>query len=217
MGLVKTPNFFDIFIHGMKQLPYILIYMRLALGLAIIPLSLLHVPHFPVIALGFLAFGLVSDFFDGYIARHLGVSTEKLRRLDSSVDVVFFLGIGVATVIHCPDFLLREKQLPLIALITSEVMIYVVSYFRFQREVATHSIGAKIWTLFLFATLVELLLHCRSGILFEITFWLGLATRIEIAAILFVLRNWTTDVPSVWHAVQLRKGRPIKRYKVFNG
>jgi CDP-diacylglycerol--glycerol-3-phosphate 3-phosphatidyltransferase len=201
----------------MKQLPYILIYLRLALGLVIIPLSLLHVPHFAAIALGFLAFGLVSDFLDGYIARHLGVSTERLRRLDSSIDVIFFTGISVATVIHCPDFLLREKRFPLIALITAEALTYGVSYFRFQREVATHSIGAKVWTLFLFATLVELLLHCRSGLLFEITFWLGLATRLEIAVIYLLLRNWTTDVPTVWHALQLRKGRSIKRYKVFNG
>ncbi|MGE5255220.1 MAG: CDP-alcohol phosphatidyltransferase family protein [Hyphomicrobiales bacterium] len=199
------------------NLPLLLIYSRLVLGLLVVPLSLLDVPHFPAIALGFLGFGLVSDFFDGYIARHLGVSTERLRRLDSTIDVVFFLGIGVATIIRCPDFLLREKALPVMILVVAEAMTYAVSYSRFQREVATHSIGAKIWTLFLFATLVELLLHCRSGILFEITFWLGLVTRLEIAAILLVLRNWTTDVPSVWHALQLRKGRTIKRHKFFNG
>jgi CDP-diacylglycerol--glycerol-3-phosphate 3-phosphatidyltransferase len=201
----------------MKHLPYILIYLRLALGLAIIPLALLRIDHFPAIALAFLGFGLVSDFLDGYIARHLGVSTEKLRRLDSSIDVVFFAGVGLATVIHCPDFLIREKALPLMLLVVAEVLTYAVSYFRFQKEVATHSIGAKVWTLVLFATLVELLLHCRSGLLFEITFWLGLVTRIEIAAIYLILRNWTTDVPTVWHAMQLRKGRPIKRHKVFNG
>lgn len=199
------------------NVPLLLIYSRLALGLAIIPIALFQVDHFPAIALTFLAIGLVSDFFDGYIARHLGVSTERLRRLDSTIDVIFFVGIGVATLIHCPDFLLREKALPVMILIVAEAMTYGVSYFRFQREVATHSIGAKVWTLFLFATLVELLLHCRSGILFEITFWLGLATRLEIAAILLVLRNWTTDVPSVWHALQLRKGKSIKRYKFFNG
>ena len=199
------------------NVPLLLIYSRLALGLLIVPLSLLPVDHFPAIAISFLGFGLVSDFFDGYIARQMGLSTEKLRRLDSTIDVVFFVGIALATVIRCPDFLLREKALPLMILVVAEAMTYAVSYFRFQREVATHSIGAKIWTLFLFATLVELLLHCRSGILFEIMFWLGLVTRIEIAAIYFVLRNWTTDVPTVWHAVQLRKGRPIKRHKVFNG
>jgi CDP-diacylglycerol--glycerol-3-phosphate 3-phosphatidyltransferase len=34
---------------------------------------------------------------------------------------------------------------------------------------------------------------------------------------LLVLKKWTADVPSFYHAIQLRKGKEIKRNKYFNG
>lgn len=200
-----------------SAIPFLLIFLRLALGLLIVPLSLLAAGHFRVIAVTFLGIGLVSDFFDGYLARRLGVSTEKLRRWDSTVDVIFFLGVAAATLIRCPDFFLHEKAIPLVILVGAEALTYVVSYLRFRREVATHSLGAKIWTLFLIAALVEIILHCRSGWLFDVTFWFGLVTRLEIAGILLVLKEWTTDVPSLYHALLLRKGKPIRRMRIFNG
>ncbi len=40
--------------------------------------------------------GLLTDIFDGIIARKVGVSSEKLRRLDSQVDLVFWLSLGFA-------------------------------------------------------------------------------------------------------------------------
>jgi len=197
--------------------PHRLIFLRLLLGLVIIPLSLLPVPGYPVIACAILGTGLLSDFLDGYLARLQGISNESLRRWDSTVDVIFFLGVAAATMIRCPDFFLHEKAIPLVILVGAEAMTYVVSYVRFRREVATHSIGAKIWTLFLFAALVEIILRCRSGWLFEVTFWFGLVTRLEIAGILLVLKTWTTDVPSLYHAFLLRKGKPIRRMRIFNG
>jgi TM2 domain-containing membrane protein YozV len=56
-----------------------------------------------------------------------------------------------------------------------------------------------------------------SGILFACCFWLGLLTRIEIMAILAVLRHWASDVPTLYHALRIRRGHAIKRNKWFNG
>lgn len=96
-------------------------------------------------------------------------------------------------------------------------MIYLMSYLKFKKEVATHSIGAKIWTLTLFAALIEITVHCRSVVLFELCLWLGVATRLEIAAIVFTLKKWTNDAPTIYYAVKLRQGKEIKRNKLFNG
>lgn len=200
-----------------SEIPFLLLYIRLLLGIVIIPLSLLPASVFSLIAVVVLGIGVITDFFDGYIARRLGVSTENLRRLDSTVDVFFFLGISLATGLHCPDFVFREKAAPLLLLIGSEAATYGLSFIKFRKELATHSIGAKIWTLVLAATLVDLLLDCQSGVLFDWMLWLGLATRLEIAGILLVLRVWTPDVPSIWHAVQLRRGKTIRRLTIFNG
>lgn len=200
----------------MKNIPLALIYSRLLIGFAIILLSIFQTAYYPALAITLLSVGLLTDVFDGIIARRLNISSEKLRRLDSSIDQVFFISVAVATYIQCPDFF-KTNLVKLIILVAFEVSTYLVSYLKFKREIATHSIGAKIWTLILFATLVEVMAHCQSGVLFELCLWVGLATRLEILAIVFTLKKWTNDVPTIYHAVKLRKGKEIKRNKLFNG
>ena len=200
----------------MKNAPLILIYSRLLIGFGIIILSSLQVDHYPFLAISLLTIGLLTDVFDGIIARKLNVSSEKLRRLDSGIDQAFFISVAIATYIQCPDFF-KVNLVKLIILFSAEALTYLVSYIKFKKEIATHSIGAKIWTLVLFATLVEIMAHCKSGVLFECCLWIGLLTRLEILAIVLTLKKWTNDVPTIYHAVKLRQGKEIKRNKLFNG
>ncbi|PRB04539.1 CDP-alcohol phosphatidyltransferase [Chryseobacterium sp. MYb7] len=198
-----------------SKIPDILIFSRLIIGFIIISLSLLKIENYQIIAVILLSIGLLTDIFDGIIARHLNVSTQKLRRLDSTVDQIFFILVGVAVYIMCPEFF-EANAFKVIILIGAEALIYLVSFLKFRKEVATHSIGAKIWTLLLFGTLVQVILQCQSVVLFTLCFWVGLLTRAEIIAILFILKTWTNDVPSVFHSIQLRKGKAIKKSKIFN-
>jgi phosphatidylglycerophosphate synthase len=198
------------------KIPIALIYLRLMLGFVIIACSYFKINNYPVFAIILLSIGLLSDVFDGIIARKLNVSTQKLRRLDSTIDQIFFICVGIATYIQCPLFF-KDNWIKLIVLLSSEVLIYLVCFIKFKKEIATHSIGAKIWTLFLFATLIDVMVHCESNWLFQICFWLGIITRLEITAIILILKTWTNDVPSLYHAWQLRNGKTIKRNKLFNG
>lgn len=199
-----------------EKTPFALIYLRLILGLMIIPMSYFKVENYVVIAIIFLSIGLLSDVFDGIIARKLNISTVKLRRLDSTIDVVFFLSFAVATYLQYPNyFALRSTELIVIA--GMEALTYLVCFLKFKKEVATHSIGAKIWTILMFATLVEIILTCHSSILFYLFFIVGIITRLEIIAIILILKEWTNDVPSIFDAINIRKGKPIKRHKMFNG
>ncbi len=200
----------------MKKIPIVLIFSRLLMGFVILILSIYKVSYYETIAITLLTLGLLTDVFDGIIARRLNVSTQTLRRLDSSIDQVFFISVAIATYIHCPAFF-TTNALKLIVLFSFEGLTYLVSFIKFKKEIATHTIGAKIWTLLIFGTLVQLLWQCQSVILFNSCFWLGLLTRIEIIAIILVLKNWTNDVPSFFHALKLRQGKEIKRHKMFNG
>ncbi|MFS4428812.1 CDP-alcohol phosphatidyltransferase family protein [Chryseobacterium sp. S90] len=198
-----------------SKTPVILISSRLIIGFIIISLSLIKIENHKEIAIVLLSIGLLTDIFDGIIARYLNVSTQKLRRLDSTVDQIFFILVGISTYILCPEFF-KINAYKIIILVGAEVLIYLVSFLKFRKEVATHSIGAKIWTLFLFGTLIQVILDCQSVILFNLCFWIGLLTRAEIIAILLILKKWTNDVPSVFHSIQLRKGKTIKKSKMFN-
>jgi phosphatidylglycerophosphate synthase len=199
-----------------RQIPIILIYSRFLLGLVAIFFSVIHINNYTPIAFSILTLGLLTDIFDGIIARKLNISNEKLRRLDSTIDVLFFISIAIATYIQCPTFF-SANLTKLIMLTGFELLTYIICFIKFRKEIATHSIGAKIWTLFLFATLVQVIFQCQSIILFNICFWVGLITRLEIMAIILAIKTWANDVPSFYHAIQLRNGKEIKRNKLFNG
>jgi CDP-diacylglycerol--glycerol-3-phosphate 3-phosphatidyltransferase len=200
----------------MKNIPLSLIIFRLIAGIFFLFIPSLGLSFYKELMIILLVTGLLSDVFDGIIARKLGVSTEKLRRLDSSIDQVFWICISISLFILHPDFF-KEHALKFFLLADFEVLIYIISYLKFRREVSTHAILSKIWTLTLLALFVELIGRGNSGWLFDLCFYLGMISRAEIAAILFSIREWTTDVPSFYHALQLRKGKTIKRNKYFNG
>lgn len=200
----------------MIKIPIALIYSRIIIGISICTLALFHISDYKVYAIVLLIIGLLTDIFDGIIARRLNISSEKLRRLDSVADQIFWVLIAIATFIECPDFF-RTNYIKLIILISVEALTYLICYWKFNKEVATHAISSKIWTLLLFSTLIQIIATTNSSTLFQICFYVGVITRFEIILILFILKKWTNDVPSFYHAILLRKGKSIKRHKLFNG
>ena len=200
----------------MKHIPKALIYSRLVIGIIILALSILHVNYFNVIAAILLPIGLLTDIFDGIIARRLNISTQHLRRLDSTIDQLFFTMVIAATCIQSPQFF-YANYIEMIVLVSVEALTYLICFLKFKKEIATHAISSKIWTLILVATLMQVIITTNSTVLFQICFYSGLITRVEIILIIILLREWTNDVPSIYQAILLRKGKAIKRNKLFNG
>lgn len=199
-----------------NKIPLILIYSRLVIGFVLVILSYHQVNNYSTIAIILFTVGLLTDIFDGIIARRLDISTQNLRRLDSSIDQIFFVSVLYATFLQCPDFF-QGNSLQLLILVGFEALTYLVCFFKFKKEIATHAIASKVWTLILFSTLIQIMATCDSNVLFQICFYTGVLTRLEIIGIILLLKNWTNDVPSIYHAWLLRKGKTIKRNKLFNG
>lgn len=204
----------DIQLSMKNKIPAALIWFRLLAGLLIVWLAFTDADSGWIVLL--MTSGLLSDIFDGIIARRLNISTQTLRRLDSSVDQVFWLCIMVATYKMAPDFY-ADNWIQIVVLLVAEALCYAISYLRFRKEVATHAIASKIWTIILFATLIDVVLNSASGWLFQVCFYFGMITRLEVMSILLLIKEWTNDVPSVYHAILLRNGKSIKRNKMFNG
>jgi len=200
----------------LTKIPIGLMYLRLVLGFIILLLSYSHFSSFRIIIVVLIILGLLTDIFDGIIARRLNISSQRLRRMDSSIDQVFWICTLIGSIIICTDFFVIN-WVKLTILLTFECLTYLVSFVKFKKEVATHAILSKIWTLTIMGALIQVVLTCQSLILFDICFYLGVLTRIEIIGILLILKEWTSDVPGLYHAVLLRQGRKIKRNKLFNG
>ena len=117
----------------MKKLPIILIYSRVLLGIiiALIASSNLENSGYTIVSL--LLLGILIDVFDGVIARKLKVDNERIRILDSNVDM-FFWGISLISIfVINMEFVIQNLVLILI----------VVSYTKFKKTIATHTCLAK--------------------------------------------------------------------------
>ena len=123
----------------MKRIPHLLIYSRVVIGLVIILLAMYPVAYSRQWIIFLIAVGLLTDIFDGIIARRMGISSERLRRLDSSVDQVFWVMVLIATCIISPLFYQLHLQ-QILLLLGVEAFTYLLCFVRFRKEVATHAI-----------------------------------------------------------------------------
>lgn len=150
-----------------------------------------------------LGIALVSDGFDGILARRLGVATERLRRLDSAADSLFYATAIVAVWITAPA-VLRERFPIVAALIGLELLRYALDFAKFRREASYHMWSAKVWGLFLFAAFFSVLALGHDGIVVDAAIYAGILCDLEGIAASLLLDRPLHDVPSVFHAWRLR-------------
>ncbi len=199
-----------------KHIPFLLIYSRILIAMAIGLITYLGVQNQAILIVILMSVGLVTDIFDGIIARKLNVSSRKLRIWDSNVDQFFWL-IVIGSIFYANFDFVKENLLWIGSIVVLESLCYLLSFLKFKKTIATHSILAKAWTLSLLGFLIDLTLHSTSHVAFIICIALGIISRVEILFIILKLNNWTTDVPSIFSVSKLNSGTLIKKNKLFNG
>ena len=88
----------------MRRAPWILVIFRLLAAPGLIALALSGLSSGVAAAL-LLSLAVLSDIFDGVIARRMKVVTPALRTWDSRADVVFWLGATAALLLMHPALL----------------------------------------------------------------------------------------------------------------
>lgn len=200
----------------MKQLPLLLIGFRLMLGPLMIFLTYTYSNTIRLVLVVLLLLGLLSDIFDGIIARNAGVSSAKLRRMDSQTDLVFWLCAGWCSWLLNPEIIIANKY-PIVTIFVMEGLTYVFSILKFGKETCTHALLSKLWGITLFAAFVSIIGFGYGGTSLALAVIFGIISHIDVYLIILFLPRWTHDVPSAWHAWQIRQGREIKKKKLFNG
>jgi phosphatidylglycerophosphate synthase len=203
------------YLSSMKNLPIALIAFRFALAPIIFCLAYFQRQEASTIILILMYLGLISDIFDGIVARNLNISTATLRRMDSQTDLVFWLSIGFATYFLHPALIMEYKSY-IAVIFLMEGMCYAISIFRFAKETCTHALLAKMWGLSLLSAFTFLIGYNHAGVPFFIAIVLGLISHIDRILITLILPAWTHDIPSAYHAYLIRIGKPFTRNKLFN-
>jgi phosphatidylglycerophosphate synthase len=200
----------------MKKIPLLLILFRLVLGPCMIALACRYGEAARIALVVLLLAGILSDIFDGIIARSQGISTATLRRMDSQTDLVFWLCAGWCAWLLSPQIII-ENKIAIITLFAMEGLTYVFSIAKFGKETCTHAWLSKLWGIMLFVAFTSILGFDYAGIPFALAIIFGVISHLDVYLIIFFLPGWTHDVPSAWHAWQIRQGRQIKKHKIFNG
>ena len=186
----------------LKKIPMGLVVLRFFLGPGMWLVYLLDASPSWYMAILTLAF--LSDFFDGVIARRLGVSTDNLRSLDSWADTVFYLCVfSVALGEYYTH--IKAYWLPIAVLISMELLRHVFDRIKFGKSASYHMWSAKLWGLCLYLGFMQLLGFGDAGVLFLLAIVVGIAADIEGLLASVVLSSWRADVPSLYHAIKIER------------
>ena len=184
------------------RVPLLLTVLRAALAPVMIMLALN-----PPSSAGFaicLITALLSDIFDGKIARRLGIATPNLRRLDSIADSIFYAAATYCLWLLHPEIIIGNLP-PLLLLLALELARYVVDFIKFKKEASYHMWSAKLWGLFLFAGFFSALVFDATGWPVYLAIYGGLLADCEGLLISFILPHWKNDVPTFVHALRIRR------------
>ncbi len=145
---------------------------------------------------------VLSDIFDGIIARRLGVSTVKLRQADSWADISLYTCIALSTWLVHPDTII-DFQVPLLLAVFAQICLFTICLIKFQKFPSFHTYTAKAWGLGLLIATIGLF-----GFNYANTLWLAIIlcwiNSIEEIIMTLILPEWQCDVLSIFAAIDLR-------------
>ena len=145
---------------------------------------------------------VLSDIFDGIIARRLGISTMQLRQADSWADISLYLCVALSAWLVYPN-VIADFAVPLLLAIVAQLTLFATSLLKFGQMPSFHTLTAKIWGITLLIATVGLF-----GFGYAQTLWLAIAlcllNSVEEIAMTIVLPIWQHDVLSLVHALRRR-------------
>lgn len=156
---------------------------------------------------GMVVTALVSDIFDGVLARRWGYDTAALRLFDSMSDTVFYLCVAIAICIGHPQ-VWRDNAGLLAALMSLEATRLVLEFWKFGKPASYHSYLAKTWGLVMAVAVVGVFAWPSARLLLPLSLALGIASDVEGLAMSLMLPVWRNDVKTLRSAWRMRQERP---------
>ena len=186
----------------LRHTPHLLVLLRLVIAIILLVDALDGNVGVPFV-LGLVA-ALLSDIFDGILARRMGVATERLRLADSAVDSILIICIFASLLLTRSEIL--KTYIGSLALnIGAYILSLMIPLVKFRQLPAYHAYSAKAAGALLFVAVAALFLFGDVSWLM----WLALATwfisHIDRILITLILPESRTDVPSFLAAFALRQ------------
>ena len=182
-------------------IPWLMTAARAALGPVLILGERCRWSGFGLAAL--VAAALLSDIFDGVLARRWHGDTATVRLFDSMADTIFYACAAVA-LFTGQHTLWTEWRNSLLLLAGAEAVNIAFNVAKFGKPASYHSYLAKTWGLVLAATLMAVYATGHATLLFPLSIALGVASNLEGVAMSLMLPVWRKDVKTLAAAWRLR-------------
>ena len=185
--------------HNLANLPNLITTIRILGSPVLVLLAWWGQPWWLALLLVFLVF---TEWADGFLARRLHANSPLGARLDTIADAVFYTSLLLAVVLLRPSLVVAERWW-MVAAVGCYALSWLASWIKFRHLPSYHTWAAKgVWIL------VGIGVVC---LLAEINPWpfrfamtcVALA-NLEAVCITCVLPCTRVDVPSLWHAWQIK-------------
>lgn len=146
---------------------------------------------------------LLSDAADGFLARKLGTVSKLGARLDSLGDLAICVALPTGAYLLWTEMITAEAPYILSGVVTYFVPI-IAGIFRYGRLPNFHTWGAKFCAVIAGGTLL-IMFAFQNPVPFRFCVPLLYLEMTEELIMIAILKTWTPNVPSVWHALNLKK------------
>ncbi len=147
---------------------------------------------------------VVSDLFDGVIARRLHIVTQGLREWDGRADVWFYAWVAAAVWIMYPDVIAKYGA-GLLWVVALQCVSWLLDLLKFRRITNYHAYSAKTFGLTLFLAVVALFAFGNVPVLWWLVIAAGTVCMLDEIAMTLLLPRWMFDVSSARAAWQIRR------------
>ena len=159
----------------------------------------------PVFWLVLFGLTLLSDALDGFFARRRHEESAVGARLDSWGDFAMVAVVPVSALLLWPRIIVEEAVFIALALIGYFVPT-IFGAIKYGRPTSYHTWGAKLSAILFGASLLLMFLGGPHWP-FRVSVAIGLVEGVEELCMTAVLRDWHANVPSLWHALKLRRSK----------
>ena len=184
----------------MKSIPALLVASRIVLAPVIAWLLI----HQQATLAGWLYIAAVlSDIYDGVIARKLGVVTLRLRLADGCADIWLFVCLGMGLWFGYRSWILPLAW-PFGTAMVLQIASWVFCFGKFRKITSYHSFLAKLTGLVLLLGILALL-FAETPVPLMIALWVFVVSLIEEIAMTAMLQHYHHDVWNLAAAWRLRR------------
>jgi CDP-diacylglycerol--glycerol-3-phosphate 3-phosphatidyltransferase len=185
-----------------QQIPWLMAAGRALLGPVLIAGESCGWNGFALASL--IVTALVSDIYDGVLARRWRCDTPGVRLFDSLADTFFYACVVAALWMGQPA-LWAVWRVPVLTLVALEAARIGFDMLKFGKPASYHSYLAKTWGLVLAIAVVTVFALGHATVLMVMTVALGVACNVEGFAMSLMLPEWRRDVKTPAVAWQMRR------------